>query len=56
MFYFEQFPKIPYDISGTNDFKLTPDIFRRVKARSKILNNVVLLMTMMYKKVIRLKQ
>ena len=43
MFYFEQFPKIPYDISGTNDFKLTPDIFRRVKARSKILNNVVLL-------------
>ena len=43
MFYFEQFPKIPYDITGTNDFKLTPDIFRRVKARSKILNNVVLL-------------
>tara|TARA_B100000927_G_scaffold271516_1_gene248490 strand:- start:62 stop:598 length:537 start_codon:yes stop_codon:yes gene_type:complete len=43
MFYFEQFPKIPYDISGTNDLKLTPDIFRRVKARSKILNNVVLL-------------
>tara|TARA_E500000075_G_C6972699_1_gene311848 strand:- start:1025 stop:1561 length:537 start_codon:yes stop_codon:yes gene_type:complete len=43
MFFFEQFPKIPYDISGTNDFKLTPDIFRRVKARSKIINNVVLL-------------
>ena len=43
MFYFEQFPKIPYDISGANDFKLTPDIFRRVKTRSKILNNVVLL-------------
>ena len=43
MFYFEQFPKIAYDITGTNDFKLTPDIFRRVKARSKILNNVVLL-------------
>ena len=43
MFYFEQFPKIPYDISGTNDLKLTPDIFSRVKARSKILNNVVLL-------------
>ena len=43
MFYFEQFPKIAYDITGSNDFKLTPDIFRRVKARSKILNNVVLL-------------
>lgn len=43
MFYFEQFPKLTYDISGTNDFKLTPDIFRRVKVRSKILNNVVLL-------------
>jgi len=43
MFYFEQFPKIAYDITGKNDFKLTPDIFRRVKARSKILNNVVLL-------------
>ena len=43
MFYFEQFPKIAYDVLGTNDFKLTPDIFRRVKTRSKILNNVVLL-------------
>ena len=43
MFYFEQFPKIAYDVLGTDDFKLTPDIFRRVKTRSKILNNVVLL-------------
>ena len=34
--------KIAYDISGKNDFKLTLDIFRRVKARSKIFNNVVL--------------
>ena len=43
MIYFEQFPKIAYDVLGTDDFKLTPDIFRRVKTRSKILNNVVLL-------------
>ena len=43
MFYFEQFPKIAYDVLGNDDFKLTPDIFRRVKTRSKILNNVVLL-------------
>ncbi len=43
MFYFEQFPKLAYDVLGNDDFKLTPDIFRRVKTRSKILNNVVLL-------------
>ena len=38
--YFEQFPKMLYDIKGNNYFKLVPDIFRRVKAKSNIKNNI----------------
>ena len=41
--YFEQFPKMLYDIKGNNYFKLVPDIFRRVKAKSNIKNNISLL-------------
>ena len=41
--YFEQFPVIEYNISGTNgNTKEVTDIFRRVKARSKIADNVTL--------------
>jgi hypothetical protein len=43
MAYFSQFPVMLYDIKGNNHFKLVPDIFRRVKARSKIKNNITLL-------------
>ena len=40
--YFEQFPKLAYDISGNKNFKLVTDIFRRIKIRSSIADNVVL--------------
>ena len=43
MAYFSQFPSILYDIKGNNHFKLVPDIFRRVKVRNKIKNNLTLL-------------
>ena len=43
MRYFADLPKINYDIEANGSLKLVPDIFRRVKTRSKILNNVVLL-------------
>tara|TARA_A100001015_G_scaffold105834_1_gene117514 strand:+ start:958 stop:1500 length:543 start_codon:yes stop_codon:yes gene_type:complete len=39
--YFQQFPTIQYNISGINgDTKTVTDIWRRVKIRSKIANNV----------------
>ena len=39
--YFNEFPKINYNISGVNgNTKVVTDIFRRVKARSKIIDNV----------------
>ena len=41
--YFEQFPLMIYDIKGNENYKLVPDIFRRVKARTKIKNNLTLL-------------
>ena len=41
--YFEQFPYMVYDIKGNNNYKLVPDIFRRVKARNKIKNEITLL-------------
>lgn len=41
--YFEQFPLMVYDIKGNENYKLVPDIFRRVKARTKIKNNITLL-------------
>ena len=41
--YFEQFPVIEYNMSGTNgNTKEVTDIFRRVKARSKIQSNVTM--------------
>ena len=43
--YFEQFPTMLYDIKGNNNYKLVPDIFRRVKISSKVKDNVTLLET-----------
>lgn len=44
MLYFSQFPKTQYNISGNvGDEKTITDIWRRVKVRSKIANNVSLL-------------
>ena len=40
--FFEQFPKIKYDISGNNYYTLVTDIFRRIKIRSNIADNVSL--------------
>ena len=36
MRYFADLPKINYDIEANGSLKLVPDIFRRVKIRSKI--------------------
>ena len=40
MKYFNQFPGIDYDLKGDGNTKEVTDIWRRVKARSKIINNV----------------
>ena len=40
--FFEQFPKIAYDISGNKNYKLVTDIFRRIKIRSSVADNVSL--------------
>ena len=41
--YFNQFPKIDYNISGASgNTKVVTDIFRRVKARSKLMKNLTL--------------
>ena len=41
--YFDQFPIIDYNLSGVNgNTKEITDIWRRVKVRSKIANNVAL--------------
>ena len=43
MRYFNEFPVIDYNLSGVNgNIKKVTDIFRRVKVRSKIANNVAL--------------
>ena len=43
MRYFNEFPVIDYNLSGVNgNTKKVTDIFRRVKVRSKIANNVAL--------------
>ena len=43
MQYFNEFPVINYNISGqTGNLKQVTDIWRRVKVRSKIANNVAL--------------
>ena len=42
--FFSQFPKINYNLSGVNgNTNIVTDIFRRVKIRSKIADNVTLL-------------
>ena len=42
--FFPQFPKIEYNLSGKNgNTNVVTDIFRRVKIRSKIADNVSLL-------------
>ena len=41
--YFSQFPKIRYDIKGNEDFRVVPNIFRRIKIRDKLKNNLALL-------------
>ena len=41
--FFDQFPRINYNLSGVNgDTTVITDIFRRVKARSKIQDNITL--------------
>ena len=40
--YFNKFPKLLYDIKNDGNYNLVPDIFRRIKVRSKIANNVSL--------------
>jgi len=40
-YYFQQFPKIDYNITGVNGkTKQITDIWRRVKVRSKVVNNI----------------
>ena len=43
MAFFSQFPKLIYDIAGNGNRKVLPDIFRRIKIRSKIKDNFALL-------------
>jgi|TARA_B100001245_G_scaffold131961_1_gene97769 hypothetical protein len=43
MTYFSQFPKMLYDIKGDRNYKLIPDIFRRIKVRSKLRDEISLL-------------
>ena len=41
--FFNQFPQIEYNLSGVNgNTKVVTDIFRRVKARSKLMKNLTL--------------
>jgi len=40
--YFSRFPKGNYDIAGNGQFKLVTDLMRRIKVRSKILNEASL--------------
>tara|TARA_Y100001937_G_scaffold123085_1_gene185392 strand:- start:1581 stop:2117 length:537 start_codon:yes stop_codon:yes gene_type:complete len=42
MAYFSKFPKGVYDIAGDKKFKLVTDIMRRVKVRSKVLDEASL--------------
>jgi len=41
--YFNKFPKLLYDIKRDGNLKIVTDIFRRVKVRSKIRNNISLM-------------
>ena len=40
--YFNKFPKLLYDMKNNGEKKIIPDIFRRVKVRSKIKDNIAL--------------
>ena len=40
--YFSKFPKLLYDLNNDGNYKLVPDIFRRIKVRSKIKDNISL--------------
>ena len=40
--YFSKFPKLLYDIKNDGNVKLVTDIFRRIKVRSKIKDNISL--------------
>ena len=41
--YFNKFPKLLYDIKNDGNYNLVPDIFRRIKVRNKIKDNISLL-------------
>jgi hypothetical protein len=43
MAFFSNFPKVLYDIKGDGTTKILPDIFRRIKIRSKVKDAYVLL-------------
>tara|TARA_Y100000004_G_C8715953_1_gene327993 strand:+ start:89 stop:625 length:537 start_codon:yes stop_codon:yes gene_type:complete len=43
MAYFTKFPKMLYDLQNNSEFKLVPDIFRRIKVRNKIKDNISLI-------------
>jgi len=43
MAFFSNFPKVLYDINGNGYVKVIPDIFRRIKIRSKVKDVYVLL-------------
>ena len=40
MRYFSKFPKMFYDVEGNGNEKLIPDIFRRIKIKDKIRDNI----------------
>ena len=42
MQYFEEYPKIVYDLVGRGDYKVVTDLLRRVKVRDGVKNNVSL--------------
>ncbi len=42
MQYFEEYPKIVYDLVGKGDYKVVTDLLRRVKVRDGVKNNVSL--------------
>ena len=43
MTYFAQFPKLQYDIKGDGNVNVIPDIFRLIKLKNKIRDNLVIL-------------
>ena len=43
MAYFQQFPKLQYDLKGDGNVNVVPDIFRRIKLKNKVRDNLVLL-------------